>query len=236
MYCTVTDIIKLLPDSVRVGDNNLGTPSPGTTATKKDQLPESDVIHYIRQAQEEINARLQAFYVTPLRRIKKMEYSILNSLTAGTSVSVSVADSNYFCKGDVVSVQNSDIFEQATISSVTNNFNIVLDRLNNNYLSSDGCLISLLKFPEPIPFITARLAVSIAFDRLYSSDQSPNVSSYGVTQRQLALNDLDGILDGSIKLFGQEMTGRRFIRGTLFDAYKNPVKDFQFGREKPAGN
>lgn len=234
MYATTQDMTSLLPASITIGDVNLGTPSPGRPETKRSSITTDKAIFCIRKAQEEIDARLRSFYVCPLRRIKITETSILSDAIAGTNVSVDIYDTGAWSKGDQIEIRNNDMIDVANISSVTNMRTIVLDTLPHSYYHSDGALISLMEFPDPIPLITARLAVAVAYDTLFVADQEPNVSSYGNTQRQLALNDLDGILDGTIKLYGQEHTGRRFIRGSLFDAYRNPTRDFQFGREKPS--
>lgn len=234
MYCTVQDLTNLLPASITIGDQNLGTPSPGQPTTKRSSLTNDRAIFCIKKAQEEIDARLRSYYLTPLRRIKIIETPILNSVSSGTNVNVEIYDTGAWTKGDQVEIRNSDIIDVANIKDVPNMITITLDTLPHAYSQADGTLISLLEFPDPIPLITARLAVAIAFDTLFVADQEHNVSSYGNTQRQLAFNDLDGILDGTIKLYGQEHTGRRFIRGSLFDAYKNATKDFQFGREKPS--
>jgi hypothetical protein len=61
-------------------------------------------------------------------------------------------------------------------------------------------------------------------DRIFVSEQSPDVSNYGRTQRNLAKIGLDGIMTGEILLFGQEHTGRRFVRGSLFNAYGSPAE------------
>lgn len=234
MYATIQDLRQILPESMSIGDQNIGTPSPGLPTTKRDTIPATKATYFIRKAQEEIDARLRAFYLCPLRRIKIFETAILSDAKKGTSITVALHDSGPFSVGDMVRIQNRDTTEMANVTEVADIFTLKLDKLNNDFLQSDGALISLVEFPDPIPLITARLAVAIGFDELFAADQAPNVSSYGNTQRQLALNDLDGVLDGTIKLFGQELTGRRFIRGQLFDAYKNPVKDFSFGREKPS--
>ena len=234
MYCSISDVQKLLPPSITIGDLNLGTPSPGTQPAKRSSMTNAQVTYFITKAQDEINARLMAFYLCPLRRIKIFETAILNNLQKGSSVSIVVHDSNPFSVGDAVRIQNQDIMETANVTSVTNSTTFVIDTLTNSYSQADNSLVSVLEFPDPIPLVTARLAVAIGFDELFVADQAPNVSSYGNTQRLLALNALDAIIDGTIKLAGQEHTGRRFIRGSLFDAWKNPVKDPQFGREKPS--
>jgi hypothetical protein len=68
-------------------------------------------------------------------------------------------------------------------------------------------------------------------DRLFVSQQSPDVSNYGRTQRNIARDSIDDILSGEVLLFGQEHTGRRFVRGSLFDAYDSPA-EVQKGQEK----
>lgn len=235
MYCTILDVQNLLPASITIGDQNLGTPSPGRPETKRSSLTTDRVIFCIRKAQEEIDSRLRSYYVTPLRRIKITETAILTDAVTGNNVSVDIYDTGAWAKGDQIEIRNNDMIDVANIKDVPNMRTLILDMLPHTYLQADGALISLMEFPDPVPLIAARLAVAIAYDTLFVADQEPNVSSYGNTQRQLALNDLDGILDGTIKLYGQEHTGRRFIRGALFDAYRNPTKDpVQFGREKPS--
>ena len=121
--------------------------------------------------------------------------------------------------------------ENAEISDVNDLTTLVVNRVKNTY-SMDNSKMSILEFPDPIPFINARLAVSYCFDQLFAAENSPNVSEYGKEQRALALNSLDSILSGTVLLFGQDHTGNRFVRGSLFDAYQNPTPEFQFGREK----
>ncbi len=236
MYATIQNFIDLLPSSVKVGDNNPGVPTPGSPATKQASFNQNQVIRFIKMAQQEIDSRLLAFYQVPLRRTKIFETEIVSDAPAGTNVNVRVHDSSVFSKYDVIRFQNRDITEVSTIYDIPDMETLTVTSLKNTFLQADSALVSMLKFPDPIPLIAARLAVSFGFDELYTGDQAPNVSTYGTTQRQLANNAMDGILDGTIKLFGQELTGRRFIRGQLFDAYRNPVKDFQFGREKPSAS
>jgi len=68
-------------------------------------------------------------------------------------------------------------------------------------------------------------------DRLFVAEQSPDVSQYGKSQRNMARNSMDDILTGEVLLFGQEHTGRRFVRGSVLDAYNSPA-EIQKGEEK----
>lgn len=232
MYCTINDVKAILPEPITVGDTNIGTPFPGRpNQANKDKLTPDEVIRYIRFAQNEIDSRLRPYYVVPLRRIKSFETEIHGNVSPGSNVDVRVHDSGVFAKGQMVRLQAQDHMETAEVASIKHMTTIVLDSVKYSYLL-DESLISILEMPDPVPLIAARLAASYAFDQLFSADQSPNISEYGKAQRDLAINAMASILSGAVLLFGQDHTGRRFVRGSLFDAYNNPTPDFQFGREK----
>jgi len=230
MYCTVNDMVELLPPTVTFGDQNIGTPIPSTTGPKRNQLTTTDAIYFIRFATQEIDSRLRNFYLTPLRRIKSIETEVLNDISIGTNVTIYVEDSGMFVKGYLVRIQDDTNSVTANVTDLPTLTSLKIDTLTQNF--SNQSIISILQYPDPIPLITARLALSYAFDKLFNAEQAPDISTYGKSQRQLALNSIDGILTGTILLFGQEHTGRRFIRGSLYDGYNSPVQDIQFGREK----
>ena len=231
MYCEINDIVNLLPPSIGIGDENLGTPSPGRPDTKRSKLTPAETISFIRLAQQEIDGRLRNVYACPLRRIKQYETYFNNDLTAAANVIVNVEDALDFSVGCIVRIQDSSIMEMTTVTSITDSQNLVVAPLTNSYDSSTG-KISIIAFPDPIPLTTARLTVAIAYDVLVIAEQAPDVSQYGKEQRRLAGNSIDSILSGTVLLVGQEITNRRFIRGTILDAMDTPIKDFQFGREK----
>ena len=232
MYCTVSDMKKLLPNPISIGDQNIGTPSPGRpTSSNKSKLTTDDAIRYIRFAEQEVDSRLRPYYVCPLRRTKSFETEMLNNVVSGTNSEVIVNDTGQFSQGQMVRLQGKFIMETCEITSIKNLTTLVIGSVVNSY-ETDNSKISILEFPDPIPLITTRLAISYAFDQLFSADQSPNISEYGKEQRKLAINSLDSVLSGAVLLFGQDHTGKRFVRGSLFDAFQNPTPEFQFGREK----
>lgn len=230
MYCTVEDIRKLLPPSITIGSKTIGTPVAGINQVAKDQMTLDEVNYYIRYASQEIDARLRSFYSCPLRRIKSFETEVLNPIYAGNDVIVRVHDSGPFSKGDLVRIQEQFGYENVTIKDVPDFTTIILANAINHY--DEGTLISILKYPDPIGLLATRLAVSYGFDRLFVSQQSPDISNYGKANRDMATNAMDSVLTGAIMLVGQEWTGRRFCRSPLYDAFKSPIDDFQFGREK----
>lgn len=241
MYCTIADLKRILPATITIGDINIGTPSPGQPLTKRDKLTYADAIQYIRFAQQEIDSRLRPYYVMPLRRIKTFETEIIENVSPGSKVKIRVWDSSNFSKEDVVRLQNRDSMELSTVWEETalNAYApadpryVTIDHVQYSY-PADESKISIVKFPDPISIICARFAVSYAFDQLFHAEHEPDISDYGVEQRKLALNSMDSILSGTVLLLGQDHTGRRFVRGSLMDAFDSPTKDFQFGREKGA--
>jgi hypothetical protein len=233
MYCTIDDIRKLLPATVTIGDSNIGSPQPGNVQIKRSQLTTDDAISFIRYASQEIDSRLRPFYSCPLRRTKSYETEILNDISAGTNVIVRVHDSGSFAKGDLVRIQEQFGYEKCVIKDVTDMTTIVLTSVSASY--GEGTLIGALEYPDPIPLMASRLALSYGFDKLFAAEQSPDVSAYGKAQRDMASNAMDSIITGAIMLFGQEWTGKRFCRQPLYDAFKSPVEEYQFGREKSGG-
>jgi hypothetical protein len=110
---------------------------------------------------------------------------------------------------------------------------VVLDRVVNNYLTADNTRISVLEYPDPIPLVTAQMSCSFILDRLFVSEQSPDVSQYSKNQRNLARAQIENILSGEVLLFGQEHTGKRFVRISLLDTFKSPaLEQLQKGIEK----
>lgn len=235
MYCSILDIKNLLPENVTLGNDNIGTPNPARpNQSNRDKLTIQKVVYYINYAQQQIDSRLSPFYAVPLRRIKTFEAEPLNNVSSGENVKIRIYDASVFSKYMTVRIQNNSENELAEVSEIPNSNTIVLDSLTYSYDVSES-LVSIVKYPDPIPVTTARLAVSFAFDQLFSAEQEPDISQYGREQRQLAQNAIDAILSGTTFLIGQQLVGRRFLRGTLYDGFGSPTNDFQFGREGMGG-
>ena len=220
---------RILPEKVSIGDQNIGTPSPGRAGSQRSNITPDEARHYIEYAQQEIDARLRPFYTCPLRRVKTFETALDSAVSPGTDVSITVRDSGNFGIGQLVRLQDKYGYENVTIKSVDSFTSFTAETVVNSY-DPDG-LVSIVEYPDPVPVIAARLACSYLLDRLFSAEQSPDVSNYGKTQRNLARNAIDDILHGEVLLFAQELTGRRFIRGSLFDAYNSPA-EVQRGEER----
>ena len=230
-YCTVADVQRILPEKVKIGDRNIGTPVPGRVGSGRSNISPEETERYIVLAQQYIDARLRPFYLCPLRAIKSFETDVFNNLNPGTNVQVQVEDSRIFTRGELVRLQDKDSMESAVVLETPNLTTVTLERIYYPYLSANGLKISIVEFPDPIPVITARLTASFILDRLFVAEQAPDVSQYGKTQRNLATIAIDDILKGVTYLIGQEHTGRRFCRGSLLDKFSSPA-DVTKGEEK----
>jgi len=233
-YCTVDDLRRILPEKVQIGDSNIGRPVPGRSGAQgatRSNISPSESEKYILYAQQYIDARLRPFYSCPLRKIKSFETETLNDIAPGTDVSVTMYDTGSFIIGDNVRLQNKQKMETSVVKEVNTLTQLTLESVQNSYLVVENSTISIIEYPDPIPIVAARLACSFILDRLFSAEQAPDVSNYGKTQRNLARNSIDDILSGTALLFGQEHTGRRFVRSSLLDRLDSPGT-IQKGEEK----
>jgi len=232
-YCTVQDMRNLFQENIQIGDNNIGTPVPGRlgSGSTRSNLSPAQAQYYINYASQYIDSRLRPFYSCPLRLTKSYETVVQNNLLAGSSVTVKAESSGAFIEHALVRIQDKDNMELATVEDVTDLTTLVIDTLVNSYNADGRLLISIVEFPDPIPLMAAQLACATFMDKLWTAEQSPDVSNYAKSLRNMATFSMDSILTGEISLFGQEHTGRRFVRGSVFDAYKSPA-EVNKGEEK----
>ena len=80
-----------------------------------------------------------------------------------------------------------------------------------------------VSYPPPIRFISARLAAANIYDKYFSAESSPNISSFGDKLRELANGKINEILSGTIILHGQQRIGRRFYNPNLVEQYSVPT-------------
>jgi len=180
-YCTVEDLRRILPENIKIGDQNIGTPVPGRIGgqgSKRSNISPEEAERYILYANQYIDARLRPFYVCPLRRIKSFEVEINSSISPGTNVAVTLHDTGSFIRGEVVRLQNKSQMETCIVKEVPTLTTLVLEKVENTYTTVDQSKISILEYPDPIPITVARLACSFILDRLFVAEQAPDVSSY----------------------------------------------------------
>lgn len=225
-YCTVDDLKRILPEKVQIGSQNIGVPSPGrgNQGSTRSNISPQEAEYYIEYASSYLDGRLRPFYSCPLRRTKSYETEVLVDITHGTNVIITVHDSGSFIRGTLVRIQDINNMETATVIDAPTLTTIRVDRVVNNYLSFNNIRISVLEYPDPVPLVTSQMACAFILDRLFVAEQSPDVSLYSKSMRNLARGQIENILTGEVLLFGQDYTGRRFIRTTLLDRWSSPAE------------
>jgi len=220
-YCSIIQLQRLLPKTVTIGDSTLANQDVITKQGKADTVSTDTANQYIQFASQDIDSRLRSLYFCPLKTIKVFEVPLVANVAAG-STEIQVPDGQRFSAGDIVKVYDNSSSGRYMVQSVFNTptrLNVILlDRkLDNSLAVSNNALVAKIGFPDPIPVICARLAVGMIIDREFVAETKPDISNYGKAQRIMANNDLDDVLNGTIRLEGQEHTGKRFVRSSLRD-------------------
>ena len=123
-YCTVDDMQRILPEKISIGDDNIGTPVPGRTQTKRSNITPSEAERYIEYSQQHIDSRLRNFYSCPLRRTKSFETDLGANVSSGTNVSITVNDSGVFVLGNLVRLQDNDTAAITPVKINNRNFDM----------------------------------------------------------------------------------------------------------------
>jgi len=220
-YCTLDALRRVMAKTITIGDSTLANQDVLTKQGKPDTVSTDTANQYIQFAAQYINARLRAVYFCPLKKIKVFEEPLLANVAAGL-VEVRVNDGTRFDVGDTVRIYDSSSSGLYSVKMVyadpTKRNVVTLERkLETSFATSNGALIAKIDFPDPIPSMCARLASAMIIDREFVAETKPDVSNFGKTQRTMASNDMDDILNGTIRLEGQEHTGKRFVRTSLRD-------------------
>lgn len=233
-YCTVNFMRSILPKTITIGDTNITSPvvnKPGPTNTIDTRTAQ----FYINFASQEIDSRLSTVYVVPLKRIKVTEVSLVENCQRG-SKTIKVEDNGAFKSGVLVRIgdlYNTEISEVDRLPEEAYDINTVtlLKETSRNYTLGNQSIVGIIAYPDPIPLLCARVAVATIIDKIFVSDQDPDISRYGSSLRTLSATALDEIMAGSVRLNGQDHVGRRFVRMSLRDTM-NTSAEIQRGSGK----
>ena len=233
-YANIEDLRVMLPENITIGN----TTAVNVLKGDRDTVSINDANRFLYYASQYVDSRLHAYYLVPLKRIKKVSQPIEANMMPDSCV-VKVPDAGMFFAGACVKLRDTNGNEIGRLKEVPETFegkcnlnNIILETPTVNAYDSGSCAyIDMLIYPDPVPVMVARFAVSYIYDKLFATDGSPDVSSYGKAMRNLAKEDLDSILTGQTRLEGQEYTGSRFVRYQVFNLHKSPA-EVNFGQAK----
>jgi hypothetical protein len=238
-YCTLQDLRDILPKNITIGDNT----SPTIVNGKANSIGTSTANRFIYYATQFIDSRLSTLYVVPLIKIRKVSVNLIANTLPG-SYDIMVEDVSAFYVGCAVHLSDNNGNENAIVGNISEtvveggntvrNFNhlTLSSPTVQAYDAGSNAKVHLLVYPDPIPAMTSRLACSFMFDKLFVSEQEPDVSNYGKSLRNMSVTDMNGILSGQVRLMGQEFVSRRFVRSQLFDAVRLNIENLSYDQGK----
>jgi hypothetical protein len=231
-YCTLEYLKTLLPTNLTIGTSTQTQPTLQVTGGRE-SITEVRAKELIALAGQMIDSRLSPMYVTPLKKMKLVEVELKSKSTVGTNL-LYVRDGGQFSVGCQIKVSSRGTGDSYTITNlyddVPNLSKIeVSPNLVRTYQTSENWLVSLVDYPAPVPLICARLSVAMIVERIFVAEQSPDNSQHGEAMKNLAAAELDNILQGIVRLHGQEHQGGRFARSSIKNAVSTPAANFQPG-------
>lgn len=231
-YCTLEYLKTLLPTNLTIGTSSQVQATLQVTGGRE-SITEVRAKEIIALAGQMIDSRLSPMYVTPLKKMKLVEVELKSKSTVGTNV-LYVRDGGQFSLGCQIRVSSRGTGDSYTITNIYDDVpNLskieVSPTLARTYLTSDNWLISLVDYPAPIPLICARMSVAMIVERIFVAEQSPDNSQHGESMKNLAAAELDNILQGVVRLHGQDHQGSRFARSSIKNAINTPAINFQPG-------
>ena len=230
-YSTKAEVIQALANALSQGNPTVpGTLVDITTIGKKvtDSVTPAQLNQYVAWADENIDAAISSIYQTPLTRINRGSFQLAMDVTAGDTF-VILADATRFTEGDVVLIRDetTGVNQQLTIDSIPTDNKLVFTLPITLSYSSLTTKIERIRYPDPIPKMSARLAAAYLYDKHFAAQVDGNESEYGKYLRKLVYQDMNGILAGTVRLMIPDAglyVGRRYYNHALDDVINTRAK------------
>ena len=225
-YCTIADITRIIAQSLTSATSSTLGGSVSLlnigSVLDKNLITDATVNSYILFSDSEINGILSELYKTPICEIADFETEIYASVSEYNDYIVLSRNCPIEILDNVILIDdNNNIEERHVISEIVGD-NMYQTEEEIQYEFPSGSRLIRVKFPDPLPVISARLSAANIYDKYFSSQNSPNISDFGEKLRQLARADINNILNGRTILHGQQRIGRRFFNSSLVDQYDLP--------------
>tara|TARA_B100000614_G_scaffold262909_1_gene300813 strand:+ start:292392 stop:293123 length:732 start_codon:yes stop_codon:yes gene_type:complete len=225
-YATIQLVERVLAQALTSATNSVANgdkiPLVDFGNLRNENTISEDIINqYIQWSDEEVDGALSEMYQVPLCEKADLEMMPLFSI-GEYYLSLDVDKAENLVPGDVIVIFDDTQEERHIVDMVVNNTTVeTVDTIVGTYEASETRVIRV-KFPPPIPLISARLAAANIYDKYFAAQVSPNVSDYGKVLRGQAIRDLNNILNGRTVLHGQRRIGHRFLNPNLRDRYRLP--------------
>ncbi len=227
-YSTETDITKIMAQALTSATadshgnlNTLGNLINLGNVLDKNLVATSDVNYYIQLADSEIDSILSQLYVTPFCESCNFETELFSAIDPSNETYIVLEKYCPLAAGDIIILNDGAVEERHEIDRVINGDTFsTLSEIQ--YAFPAGTRLLRVAYVSPLRFVSARFSAANIYDKFYSSESSPNVSTFGDTLRGLAYDRLNDVLNGTIIMHGQQRIGRRFYNPNLVDQYALP--------------
>ena len=229
-YCTITDFAATLAQTLTTGSPNpatLNKPAKLSDLGKQLNLTSptgssvgtyslDDVNYYIRQAQSIIDAALSEQYVTPLRIKAKMEMRLLSDVSEYSDL-LKLTKYEVLMPGDQLVIVQGGVEEQVEVEEIIGGLIDTVQPVANSF--TEGARVLLIKYPNPVPYIAAKLACAMFYDKYARAQSEPMKTEFGDTLRKEANAELNNIREGRTILEDIDRQGSRFVNSQLYSRY-----------------
>lgn len=230
-YCTVNDFKATIAQSLSTGSPNpasLDKPAKLSDLGKQLNLTApngssvgtyslDDVLYYIRQASSMVDAALSQQYVVPLHVIARTQMRLLNDINE-YALTFKVSAVENLMEGDQIVLVQRSVDEKLEIESIDSEGYVTTVVPPENDYDATIARVLLVKFPDPIPYITAKLACAMFYDKYAKAQNEPSKSEYGDILRKEAIAELNNIREGRT-ILDADRIGSRFVNPSLYARY-----------------
>lgn len=222
-YCSLADIERILAQSLTTASTDPALSAvPGKLTSigrklKLNLITDDDANYYIRLADGHVNSALSQQYVCPISETNDLETTLAIDVDAYVD-DPQIVDAYELVPGDILYFTDGTNEEWGEVDLIAGQTVTLREPLMNLYDATITRVLRL-KFPDPIPFISARLAAATIYDKYARAQQEPGKTEFGNTLRQEAYNELDNIREGRTILNGVTRRGWRFANSNLLDRY-----------------
>lgn len=190
------------------------------------RIPNTIVEDYIRFADSQIDGILTQMYYVPLRVCANGQWELEVDINEYNQ-NVIVTDAMNLVEGDVIRIIDDDTGtqERHQVATIVDEYTFTtVDAILTFFTATGEVRVVREQFPPPINQISARYAASFLYDKYFSAQNDPNVSEYGNKMRQVAMGQLNDILNGKTILKCQTRRG---------DLFGNPWADSAYAHRTP---
>jgi hypothetical protein len=186
----------------------------------KNLISDTVMNQHINIADTFINSVLSTMYKTPLKEIADIECKLAVDIDVyGSDVILVSPQANVFVPGDIIVITDGIYEEKRVITSISGDNILQFAEGITGMFSADITRVLRVRFPDPIPNTSARLAAASIYDRYFSSQSTSQNSEFAKLLRTQAKIDLNNITNGRAVLHGQHRIGDRFVNSHLKDRY-----------------